>query len=137
LGSEADVIVSTSLPCRGSAFWQTALLAFRAAQFHTRGKQVRKAMDVHEHEWVTASEAWRLFVHSHPELGYRDGKWQIHNFLRLHRSALVEHDAIRKAKGRFWIAHRSRFLKVAFDACTGVYAEARKLPCQESNNTAK
>jgi len=72
-----------------------------------------------EHEWVTAAQAWECFVNAHPELGYRAGKWQFHNFLRLHKAALIERDAIRLAKNRFWIAHLRRFLDVAFESCTG------------------
>lgn len=67
------------------------------------------------HEWVSSAEAWRRFVQAHPELGYREGRWQFHNFLRFHRDQLVACDAIRKAKKRFWVAHLGRFLEAAFD----------------------
>jgi hypothetical protein len=69
--------------------------------------------------WVTAPDAWAVFTDRHPELGYRHGKWQFHNFLRMHRQALVASDAIRLAKRRFWIAHLERFCVVAFDCATG------------------
>jgi hypothetical protein len=75
-----------------------------------------------EHGWVTAAQAWEAFVNEHPELGYRAGKWQFHNFLRLHKAALLESDAIRLAKNKFWIAHLPRFIEVAFDSCTGKIA---------------
>ncbi|TWO67765.1 hypothetical protein FN976_25610 [Caenimonas sedimenti] len=73
---------------------------------------------MYESEWVAALEAWSLFVECHPELGYRSGKWQFHNFLRLHRKALQSADAIRFAKRRFWIAHRQRFPDAAFACAT-------------------
>jgi len=69
-----------------------------------------------ESEWITAHQAWTDFVRAHPELGYAEGKWQLHNFLRIYRDALVAHDAIRKAKNRFWIAHARRFEQVATGA---------------------
>jgi hypothetical protein len=72
-----------------------------------------------ESEWITAADAWVAFVKKHPELAYRPGHWQFHNFLRQHRDALCAADAMRKAKGRHWIAHRERFEKVAFDCATG------------------
>lgn len=59
--------------------------------------------------WVTGLDGWAIFSERHPELGYRRGKWQFHNFLRVHRATLVGHDAIRVAKRRFWIAHVERF----------------------------
>ncbi len=68
--------------------------------------------------WATAPEAWKTFTHQHPELGYRDGRQQFHNFLRRHRDALVHHDAIRRAKGKYWIAHQERFCEVAFELAT-------------------
>ena len=75
-------------------------------------------------EWQTGPDAWQAFTILHPELGYRAGKWQFHNFLRLFKSRLVRSDAIRLAKGRHWIAHVDRFCKVAFDCATGVEWEA-------------
>lgn len=70
------------------------------------------------HEWVTAAVAWKHFVDEHPELGYRAGRWPLYNFLRFHRSRLQAADAIRKARNRFWVAHRSRFAEVAFQCAT-------------------
>jgi len=67
------------------------------------------------HDWVTSAQAWQTFVQAHPELGYRDGRWQFHNFLRFHREQLVARDAIRKARNRFWVAHLGRFLEAAFE----------------------
>lgn len=69
-------------------------------------------------DWMTGPDAWAAFTKLHPELGYRPGKWQFHNFLRLHREALSKCDAIRFAKRRFWIAHRDRFAAVAFECAT-------------------
>lgn len=70
-------------------------------------------------EWLTGPEAWSKFVKLHPELGYREGRWPFHNFLRFHREALMAKDAIRRAKRRFWIAHEERFRMAAFDCATG------------------
>jgi len=72
-----------------------------------------------DHQWTTAHDAWRLFTEVHPELAYRGGAQQLYNFLRYHRDALVARDALRRAKGRFWIAHRGRFLEAAFELSTG------------------
>jgi hypothetical protein len=63
---------------------------------------------------------WVDFVHQNPEMGYRLGKRQFHNFLRLHRDALVAPDAIRLAKKRFWIGHTERFPAAAFACATEV-----------------
>lgn len=70
-------------------------------------------------EWSTGPSAWAEFVDRHPELGYRPGRWPFHNFLRYFRHALVRADAIRLAKGRFWIAHRVRFNDAAFACASG------------------
>lgn len=78
-------------------------------------------------DWKTGPEAWAAFVEAHPELGYRPGRWPFHNFLRFHRQALIDHDAIRLAKKRFWVAHEGRFSTVAFDCATGV--------CPATSNT--
>lgn len=75
-------------------------------------------------EWKVGPSAWADFVDTHPELGYRPGRWQFHNFLRFHREALVACDAIRLAKRRFWIAHNERFPRAAFACATGVRLEA-------------
>ena len=69
-------------------------------------------------EWMAGPDAWAAFIKLHPELGYRPGKWQFHNFLRFHRQALLDCDAIRLAKRRFWIAHFERFAAAAFDHAT-------------------
>lgn len=72
-----------------------------------------------DHQWRTAHDAWRLFTQAHPELAYRDGAQQFYNFLRYHRDALVKQDAIRRAKGKFWIAHTGRFIEAAFELASG------------------
>lgn len=71
-------------------------------------------------DWRPCLQEWDAFVKQRPELGYKQGHWALHNFLRHFRQALVEHDAIRFAKRRFWIAHRTRFAEVAFDCATAV-----------------
>jgi hypothetical protein len=73
---------------------------------------------VQQSEWTTLAEEWANFTKAHPKLGYPTGQWAHHNFLRFHRDALVAQDAIRKAKGRHWIAHRARFKQAAFDCAT-------------------
>lgn len=70
-------------------------------------------------DWITGLEAWAEFVALHPELGYRDDRWAFYNFLRHFRQSLVNHDAIRCARHRLWIAHRGRFCKFAFECATG------------------
>jgi hypothetical protein len=69
-------------------------------------------------EWTTVHEAWTNFNTTNPALGYTDGIWQVHNFLRLFRAELMACDAIRKARGRHWIAHRDRFPAAAFECAT-------------------
>lgn len=69
-------------------------------------------------EWLPGPDAWKLFIDKHPELGYKPGRMNFHNFLRYHREALQNADAIRKAKRRFWIAHLDRFCSAAFDCAT-------------------
>lgn len=69
-------------------------------------------------EWLVATSAWKEFVKCHPELGYSDRKWAFHNFMRNAKSKLIRHDAVRIAKNRYWIAHRERFMTVAFDIAT-------------------
>lgn len=69
-------------------------------------------------EWTNVHDAWGGFVAQHPELNYRAGAWQLHNFLRFHRDYLIARDAIRKARGRHWIAHSTRFPTAAFEAAT-------------------
>lgn len=69
-------------------------------------------------EWVPGPDAWEHFIYKHPELGYKSGRMNFHNFLRYHREGLQKVDAIRKAKRRFWIAHVDRFCIAAFDCAT-------------------
>jgi hypothetical protein len=71
------------------------------------------------HSWTTGHQAWKTFTRMHPELGYRDGQQAFYNFLRNNRPALLNCDAIRRAKGRFWVAHQDRFCTLAFELATG------------------
>jgi hypothetical protein len=84
-------------------------------------------MNTSSHEWVTGLDAWLAFAQEHPELGYQSGKWGFHNFLRRYRDVLVSIDAIRLAKGRFWVAHLTRFSQGAFNCATGKPAAASML----------
>jgi hypothetical protein len=104
--------------------------------------------DMTNHEWVTGHSAWGAFVHEHPELGYQSGKWPFHNFLRRFRETLIAMDAIRLAKGRFWIAHLSRFKQAAFECATGhaacitgeaivAYASSSAMPLSLGHNGSK
>lgn len=77
---------------------------------------------------MTGPDAWAVFVQQHPELGYRPGRMNFHNFLRLARTRLIEADAIRRARGRHWIAHTPRFIEVAFDLATMAQAPASRVP---------
>jgi len=70
-------------------------------------------------QWVVGAKAWADFASSHVELGYRPGQMNFHNFLRNARATLLRHDAIRRAKNRYWIAHTERFPEVAFAISTG------------------
>ena len=70
--------------------------------------------------WQTANRTWAQFTQQHPELGYKPGRNNFNNFLRLHRNTLKQADAIRLAKRQFWIAHKDRVCSVAFDCATGV-----------------
>ena len=70
-------------------------------------------------EWITGVRAWDTFTERHPELGLNKGKWAFHNFLRPYREALVQADAIRMVRNRFWLAHQDRFYETAFDCATG------------------
>ena len=85
-------------------------------------------------EWTTAAQAWADFVTLHPELGYRPGHWQFHNFLRHHREPLRGCDAIRLAKGKHWIAHRERFKAAAFDCATGAMRSSCPAPTVQQRN---
>jgi hypothetical protein len=69
-------------------------------------------------EWMTAHEAFAAFCAQHPELGLRPSYWSLHNLLRHHRQPLEAADALRRANGRHWIAHRERFDSVLFDLLT-------------------
>ena len=77
-------------------------------------------------EWTTGPDAWRSFVERHPELGYKSGRMNFHNFLRMHRSALRARDAIRMAKNKFWIAQEEKFCLVAFECATGIFENSRE-----------
>ncbi|WP_377411203.1 MULTISPECIES: hypothetical protein [unclassified Ramlibacter] len=68
---------------------------------------------------MTGPDAWSAFIQQHPELGYRPGRMNFHNFLRMTRERLIQADAIRRARGRHWIAHVPRFSAVAFELATG------------------
>lgn len=83
-------------------------------------------------EWVTGQRAWEQFIYKHPELGYKAGHMNFHNFLRVHREALKQADAIRLAKRRFWVAHTERFCSVAFDCATGANTTDlnKETPCK-------
>lgn len=83
-------------------------------------------------EWITAAQAWRRFAAEHPELGYRDDKWQLYNFLRVHKNTLIENDAIRWARGRYWIAEYGRFSRACFEAVAGPMQQpGSKLPDEQ------
>ncbi len=86
-------------------------------------------------DWTTGRQAWDEFVARHPELGYGPGRWPFYNFLRHHRDALRACDAIRLARHRFWVAHRSRFFRAAFDLATGA-AGARAVQLADERFTA-
>ena len=72
-----------------------------------------------DHQWVTAHQAWTELTRKHPELGYKDGPQQLYNYLRRYREAMIERDAIRRAKGRHWVAHQARFTEAVFELATG------------------
>ena len=72
--------------------------------------------------WLTGPQAWEKFVKEHPELGYKPGRMNFHNFLRMNRRMLRANDAIRLAKNKFWIAQEERFCSVAFECATGGFA---------------
>lgn len=74
-----------------------------------------------ETEWRTGVQVWDAFTDRHPELGFNKGKWAFHNFLRPYRQALVQADAIRLVRNRFWLAHQDRFYETAFDCATGKF----------------
>lgn len=70
-------------------------------------------------DWNTGVAIWNDFTGECQFLSLRPGRWAFHNFLRNHRDAMIQADAIRLAKNRFWIAHRERFMKTAFELLTG------------------
>jgi hypothetical protein len=72
-----------------------------------------------QQQWQKADQVWELFTQRHPELGFRSGRWAFHNFLRPHRTALVQADALRLARKRHWLAHVDRFCEAAFECATG------------------
>lgn len=69
-------------------------------------------------EWGLAVEVWAAFVANHPELALRPGRWQLINFMRRARPALLACDAVRKVNSKHWIAHRDRFFVTAFEVLT-------------------
>lgn len=73
----------------------------------------------HRSDWGLLEEVWKEFVALNPCLGYRSDRWTVHNFLRHGRDRLRKADAIRYARNRQLIAHRERFLDVAFAIATG------------------
>jgi len=77
-------------------------------------------------KWITGPAAWEKFVEEHPELGYRPGRMNFHNFLRMNRSVLRAKDAIRMAKNKFWIAQEEKFCLVAFECATGIFENSRE-----------
>lgn len=70
-------------------------------------------------QWDRATRTWVLFTERHPELGYSPEFWSMHNFFRRNGESLVNADAIRRAKNRYWIAHTERFIECAFACATG------------------
>lgn len=75
-------------------------------------------------QWDTAHRVWDRFVTRHPELRYPRGRWGFVNFIRAFRQPLIDADAIRLARNKFWVAHEERFPSMAFALATG-YASAR------------
>jgi hypothetical protein len=74
-------------------------------------------------QWIVGPQAWAEFVNLHPELGYKPGRMNFHNFLRNAKNQLLAADAIRLAKRKFWIAHQSRFPETAFEISTCVFTQ--------------
>lgn len=68
--------------------------------------------------WTTAHEAHAQFCATHPELGLKPSFYGMHNLFRRFREPLEAADALRKASGRHWIAHRERYPKTLFDLLT-------------------
>ena len=88
-------------------------------------------------QWRLGREAWASFVQAHPELAYRQGKWQFHNFLRHFKRQLLESDAIRLAKGRHWIASTERFDAIAFACATGASSDWDTVACKKADLTGR
>jgi hypothetical protein len=83
--------------------------------------------------WDEGTVVYNEFVKLHSELHFKCGRWAFHNFLRNHRADLIKVDAIRKARGRFWIAHRERFPKAAFALSTGHVISVLEGDCSSSS----
>jgi hypothetical protein len=96
-----------------------SIVASESPQMNSISSQLGAKPMQNNAQWLSGIDAWRQFVHNHPELGYRVGKWGFHNFLRHFREPLARADAIRLAKKKFWIAHPERFSEVAFECATG------------------
>ena len=79
-------------------------------------------------DWLVGPTAWEIFVNKHPELGYKPGRMNFHNFLRHARDELVGMDAIRMAKHKFWIAHEERFSIGAFAIATSPMPFSSRAP---------
>jgi hypothetical protein len=103
------------------------LASFSIVQFLAASGQLERNKPMSNTEWVLGHDAWGLFTERHPELALKPGFWTFHNFLRLHRAQLLSCDAIRKARGRWWIAHAERFPSAAFDCATGAFRQERDL----------
>lgn len=70
-------------------------------------------------QWIGINEAWRNFCAKHPELEQKPEQWSLTNVLRTGKPVLIKHDAIRKVRGRHWIAQPEKFNTVMFDWLTG------------------
>lgn len=69
--------------------------------------------------WIPAFDAWQEFVKQHPQLGFTNTYWGLHNFLRSNRQRLAGADIIRKARNKFWLADTERFSDAVFAIATG------------------
>ena len=88
-------------------------------------------------DWIVGPTAWAIFVNKHPELGYKPGRMNFHNFLRHAKGELVSMDAIRMAKHKFWIAHEERFSLGAFEIATSTLPiSVRETESNTSRNEA-
>jgi hypothetical protein len=68
--------------------------------------------------WLTAPICWKQFVERHPELGLGSSMGAFHNFMRRHKAAMLEADALRLANRKHWIGQPERFERAAFAALT-------------------